>query len=774
MATIKLDQVSKIYNNDGASAVGIQNISLELNLGEFVAITGESGSGKSTFLNVVSMMDTYEEGELFINDKSTVEFTKADFANYRSNYVSFIFQEYNLVDSFTVLDNVMLPLISRGYKKQEAKKIAKDAISKVGLDKVIRHKATHLSGGEKQRTVIARALVSDTPIIACDEPTGNLDSETAKSIINLLAKVAPNKLILFVTHDYQSISHVATRHIILKDSHLESDTMIQKPEKIELPQEEKRNHASIFQSILLGLKDVVSTPKKSTLSFLISLLISLSSIAILSGAFALIEPASEQITTVNSTYAEKNHSKNRAAAFGKGRNGAELKDFTVDSDVFVDVGNIVSSQYSTVIRTDMNFDASEINIPHKGDEMIKIREDNHEPTAVNECALGVSKKVFNSFVSQAYAYDYFYKHFLTKAGFASNVTVTPNGITGTNFSYKPTAVYLIDNDNEFDYSLILSLKAIKALHNSLYDIYKNSSDLINPSAKDDYVGEATYSVADSNIVYNSAYDTFIEVIDFTKVYLPSSRKGFDLEISFRNSTVTVPTEDIVYNDSLPGVVLYKSSFLRYFADEYQMASYYTNDYSKTDNIVSSLQSNEFIAYKASVPQSREVKISDHGYESLLMMVGYAVVFTAAAILIAFLGSLILGVIYNSQKKDYAIFSSLSFSRKEIRVINFVEISSFFIVTSVFSYLLMFFTSGALGNYFGDLAIFGGLDNALAATMEGLATTLQSIYRYVTTPIFIVAFFLFNLIFAFLVSTWIMNKFDRKTLANNLRKGGELL
>ena len=90
------------------------------------------------------------------------------------------------------------PLISRGYKKQEAKKIAKDAISKVGLDKVIRHKATHLSGGEKQRTVIARALVSDTPIIACDEPTGNLDSETAKSIINLLAKVAPNKLILFV------------------------------------------------------------------------------------------------------------------------------------------------------------------------------------------------------------------------------------------------------------------------------------------------------------------------------------------------------------------------------------------------------------------------------------------------------------------------------------------------------------------------------------------------------------------------------------------------
>ena len=87
---------------------------------------------------------------------------------------------------------------------------------------------------------------------------------------------------------------------------------------------------------------------------------------------------------------------------------------------------------------------------------------------------------------------------------------------------------------------------------------------------------------------------------------------------------------------------------------------------------------------------------------------------------------------------------------------------------------MFFTSGALGNYFGDLAIFGGLDNALAATMEGLATTLQSIYRYVTTPIFIVAFFVFNLLFAFLVSTWIMNKFDRKTLANNLRKGGELL
>lgn len=772
MSTIRLEQVSKIYNNDGASAVGVQNISLEFNLGEFVAITGESGSGKSTLLNVISMMDTYEEGELFINDKSTVEFTKADFASFRANYVSFIFQEYNLVDSFTVLDNVMLPLLSRGYKRSEAKKIALEAIHKVGLDHVIRHKATHLSGGEKQRTVIARALVSDTPIIACDEPTGNLDSETAVQIINLLSEVAHDKLILFVTHDYESIAHVATRHITLADSHLESDVLIKRTDKIETPQEGKRRRTR-FENILgIGFKDVLNTPKKSTLSLLISLLISLSSIAILTGAFSLIEPATKEITEVHNSYAEANHSKNRAAVFGTGREDLSIPDaYTAHDEVFVDRGNIISSQYSTTISASgFNFPAKEINIVHEGYQLLDI-DDSREPTADDECALGISSKVYNSYVSKSYAYDYFRRNFL-----ASNyVTALPIGISGgQGVTYHPTAVYIIDNDDAFDYSLILPIQAMKDLRNKIVNCYSTNRQLVN-NFKEPYLSEAKYYINNTSVNYHSSYDNYIrEGLDVSAIYLPTSHQGFDLTIKLRNAEVIVPSSDIKYVDNLPGVIIHQAAFYKYYSEQYQMASFYTRSYKEAGNIAGTFLSKGFVSYRASDPQSSSTTIAEHGYENLLLTIGYAAIFLASAILITFLGSLILGVIYNSQKKDYAIYASLSYSRGEIRAINLIEISIFFIITSLFSYFLLYFLGNGLYTYFGNMAMSPTTLEADRSFYENFAKTLQTLNGYIQNPLFIVVFFVFNALFALLVSNWVMSKFEHKTLASNLKKGGELL
>ena len=180
---LKLENVSKIYYTNGIVATGISKVNLELNIGEFVVITGESGSGKSTLLNVISGIDSYEEGEMYINGKETSHYTEKDFEEYRKKYIANIFQSFNLINSYTVYQNVELVLLLNGYKRKQIKKKVLDIIDKVGLTKFKNTKVSKLSGGQKQRVAIARAIVKDTPIIVADEPTGNLDTKSAYEII---------------------------------------------------------------------------------------------------------------------------------------------------------------------------------------------------------------------------------------------------------------------------------------------------------------------------------------------------------------------------------------------------------------------------------------------------------------------------------------------------------------------------------------------------------------------------------------------------------------
>ena len=187
---LKLENVSKIYYTNGIVATGISKVNLELNIGEFVVITGESGSGKSTLLNVISGIDSYEEGEMYINGKETSHYTEKDFEEYRKKYIANIFQSFNLINSYTVYQNVELVLLLNGYKRRQIKKKVLDIIDKVGLTKFKNTKVSKLSGGQKQRVAIARAIVKDTPIIVADEPTGNLDTKSAYEIIELLKNVA--------------------------------------------------------------------------------------------------------------------------------------------------------------------------------------------------------------------------------------------------------------------------------------------------------------------------------------------------------------------------------------------------------------------------------------------------------------------------------------------------------------------------------------------------------------------------------------------------------
>ena len=228
MALLQLKDIGKIYVSDSNVAVGIRGVNLSFERGEFVAITGKSGSGKSTLLNVISGMDSYEEGELFIEGQPTSHYLQPEWEEYREKYISFIFQDYNIIDSLTVLQNVELALMHIEDTKERRKR-ALDLIDRVGLTSHVKHKGSKLSGGQKQRTVIARALAKDSPIILADEPTGNLDSRTSEEIIALLKEVSKDKLLIVVTHNFEQVEEHATRHVRIFDGSVESDSVIRKP-----------------------------------------------------------------------------------------------------------------------------------------------------------------------------------------------------------------------------------------------------------------------------------------------------------------------------------------------------------------------------------------------------------------------------------------------------------------------------------------------------------------------------------------------------------------
>ena len=210
---LRLKNVSKFYYNKGVVASGFSKINLNLNMGEFVVITGESGSGKSTLLNVISGLDSFEEGEMYINGEETSYYSDNDFEEYRKKYIANIFQNFNLVNSYTVYQNIELIYLVNNLDKTNMKEEINDLIDKVGLTKYKNTKAAKLSGGQKQRVAIARALAKNTPIIVADEPTGNLDSKSANEIIELLYSLSKEKLVIIVTHNYEQVEKYATRRI---------------------------------------------------------------------------------------------------------------------------------------------------------------------------------------------------------------------------------------------------------------------------------------------------------------------------------------------------------------------------------------------------------------------------------------------------------------------------------------------------------------------------------------------------------------------------------
>lgn len=280
---LKLKNIGKIYNSNDILTIGIRNVNLEFDYNEFVTIEGESGSGKSTLLNVIAANDTYEEGELFINEEATSHYSSEEWEKYRENDISMIFQDFNIIENLTVYENVLLALL-RIEDESLRKKKAKELIERVGLTKQINQKGSKLSGGEKQRTVIARALAKDNPIILADEPTGNLDSNASKEIAKLLKEVSKDKLVIVVTHNPEYFNEYSTRRILVKDGSIISDVIKVAPEKTSIETNEYHitKKLKLKNALKLGLLNYKSRPKFTSLMSLALCCIAVSLFAILS------------------------------------------------------------------------------------------------------------------------------------------------------------------------------------------------------------------------------------------------------------------------------------------------------------------------------------------------------------------------------------------------------------------------------------------------------------------------------------------------------------
>lgn len=214
---ISIKNITKIYNKNSSDIPALQDVSLKIDDGEMVAVMGTSGSGKTTLLNIIGCMDGWNEGEYFLHGRDVSKLKNDRLDKFRRQNFGFIFQQFALLKDYTVRENVELPLRAVSMPKKKRNAIVEDMLGKVGMAQYVDKIPTKLSGGQQQRCAIARALVTDAPIILADEPTGALDSKTGQEIMDLLVQLnRSGKTVIIVTHN-EKIAEQTSRTIYIKD-----------------------------------------------------------------------------------------------------------------------------------------------------------------------------------------------------------------------------------------------------------------------------------------------------------------------------------------------------------------------------------------------------------------------------------------------------------------------------------------------------------------------------------------------------------------------------
>ncbi len=505
MGMIRLKNVSKYYYNKGIIASGISRINLDLDEGEFIVITGESGSGKSTLLNVISGLDSYEEGEMYIEGQETSHYSAADFEEYRQKYISCIFQDFNLVTSYTVYQNIALAMQIDGRSEAEIKEKVPDIIAKVGLSEFSRRKVSKLSGGQKQRVAIARALAKDTKILVADEPTGNLDSESAEGIVELLTDIASDKLVIVVTHNYDQFKDHATRVIKMHDGRIAEDTgaaskasAFERAPRVGRAERDHSKHEIAYGTQLkLGVRNTFNLPAK----FLLLLLVFIFVVAAVSSQYVTVRKQRDTISGEGWNDFFTNYDPKRVVVEKSDRSAFTKADYEAIEN---------APHVEKLIREDMIYD-SQIYIENSDFSfygfMLSIS------NLDNELSLGTMPKAEDEAVLEGYDDDWtFGEDPESLIGKTYNVSMD----NGTEKKIKVTGIVLLDpkdgdEDSFMDTSAIyFSDKLTGELREAMYASNSTTTMLINGTEETLYPGEGglvtNERVPEGYILLPTSYD----------------------------------------------------------------------------------------------------------------------------------------------------------------------------------------------------------------------------------------------------------------------------
>lgn len=586
---LELKNVSKFYYNKGIIASGFSKVNLKLNMGEFVVITGESGSGKSTLLNVISGLDSYEEGEMYIDGQETSHYTEKDFENFRRKYISNIFQTFNLVNSYTVYQNIELVLLLNGYKKREIKKKVLDLIKKVDLYKFKNTKVSKLSGGQKQRVAIARALAKETPIIIADEPTGNLDTESASSVIKLLSEVAKDKLVIIVTHNYEQLEEFATRKIKMHDGRILEDKIIKKADKLENNYKEvKIKNISLLNQIRLGVRNTFNILGKFILLFAVFLFIT---VAIIS-EYSSFRKQEHLLATSGYNYVFQDTSLNRIVLKKKDNSSftkddylkletIENVDYLVKNDLLLDTGLELTN------NSNMYLNCSLSNI-----QFFKETLDVGRMPENDEIIIEGSK-------------NYYYLSEMLEELMNSELYIIFNGEIDTSKKVKVVGIKYCESDYMMNNKAYVSDSLLNSLKFKINEQYSKTQML--------FLGK-----------YSNAYLSPNERVPQGKAYVSYDLINYNNGYSIINKPLQIDVENIYYKDTLNLTVerTYTKNNIKSLLGlsnyEEQNGKIFINpeDYNSLYN-KASYQSSIFVKDEEKINETKE-KLNNMGYEAIVI------------------------------------------------------------------------------------------------------------------------------------------------------------
>jgi len=667
---LKLENVSKIYYTNGIVATGISKVNLELNIGEFVVITGESGSGKSTLLNVISGIDSYEEGEMYINGKETSHYTEKDFEEYRKKYIANIFQSFNLINSYTVYQNVELVLLLNGYKRKQIKKKVLDIIDKVGLTKFKNTKVSKLSGGQKQRVAIARAIVKDTPIIVADEPTGNLDTKSAYEIIELLKNVAKDKLVVIVTHNIEQVEKYATRIIKMHDGRMIQNTEIKNINEDSKITQASGKNITIPNQYRLGIRNTFNIFSKFILLFIVFTFMSVAFLAEYS-AFKLVEHSTEESSGYSANL--RDISKERILINKQNREPfteddySKIKqlsniDYIVEDDISLDTEFILRNDTLNTYGyiKDINNFKGNLDIgrmPENDDEIIlKANKDDYTITQMLD-------ETLNS-------------EFSLQKSYREGDTIKTVKIVGIQYN---------ENNTIYDRTFYVSNEVKKVVRSYVHNQYSDMKTLLN----DKYVQynietsenvEPGTAIVNDDLKYQFKNNKIINQninISVSNIYYEDN---IDLTITktFTKSNLKKLTGYTDYSYYQNAIIINPDDYNSLYDKPSYQSSVYVKDASIIDQTMSELENLGLKPKKAT-----DFKV-EYENESQIVKIFKVVVTIFVIIVVFFISYLIISIILKSRNIYYTTLRMLGATSKSTRKILNIEL----FINSTLSYLMV--------------------------------------------------------------------------------------